>query len=83
VQTRAKGPKDRLKFPVMLNSKLAGLAGVVASAEGRPNRQSYELYEELAGRVDAALNELDALLEKDLAALNAKISEAKVTPVSV
>jgi photosystem II stability/assembly factor-like uncharacterized protein len=82
VQTKAKGPKDRLKYPVMLNSKLASLQGVVASAEGRPTRQSYELYDDLAGRVDAALGRLDALLESDLAALNQKISAARVTPVS-
>jgi hypothetical protein len=82
VQTKAKGPKDRLKFPVMLNSKLASLAGVVSSAEGKPNRQSQELYFELAGKVNAALSELDGLLKKDLAALNAKIAGAKITPVS-
>ncbi len=82
VQTRAKGPKDRLKFPVMLNSKLASLAGVVASAEGKPNRQSQELFEDLSGRVDTALAELDELLNTDLSALNEKIAEAKVTPVS-
>jgi hypothetical protein len=83
VQTKARGPKDRLKYPVMLNSKLASLQGVVASAEGRPTRQSYELYDDLAGRVDAALGRLDSLLKSDLAALNEKIGAANVTPVSV
>ena len=83
VQTKAKGPKDRLKFPVMLNSKLASLQGVVASAEGRPNQQSYDLYQDLAARVDAALAELDELLASDLAALNDKITSANLVPVSV
>lgn len=83
VQTKAKGPKDRLKYPVMLNSKIASLKGVVASADGRPNQQSHDLATELAGKVDAALGRLDALLDSDLAALNQRIAEANVSPLIV
>src|SRR5690606_21015637 len=77
VQTKAKGPKDRLKYPVMLNSKLSSLQNVISTAQGRPNQQSYDLAEELIAKVDAALGRLDTLLDTDLAVLNQRIVDAK------
>lgn len=82
VQTKAKGPKDRLKYPVMLNSKLSSLQNVISTAQGRPNQQSYDLAEELIAKVDAALGRLDTLLDTDLAVLNQRIVDAKVSPLT-
>jgi hypothetical protein len=74
VQVKAKGPKDRLKYPVLENARLNGLMGAIASAEGRPNQQCYELYIEICTRVDAALADCAQVLETDLPTLNALIA---------
>ncbi len=76
VQVRAKGPKDRLKYPVMENAKLATLMSNVASAQGRPTKQSYDLYSEIVHRVDNALGQLQKLSDNELLDFNEMVREA-------
>src|SRR5690606_27973656 len=78
IQIKAKGPKDRLKFPVKENAKLASLMNAVASAEGRPNQQSYALFDEIASRVDQQLERFQSLKEEQVTAFNQKVDEASL-----
>ena len=82
IQVRAKSAKDRLKFPVKLNAKLSGLMGAVASAEGRPNEQSYAVFTDLSARADAQLSRLEAVKDEELTAFNEAVEGAGLNAVS-
>lgn len=81
IQVHAKSAKDRLKFPVKLNAKLAGLMGAVASTEGRPNEQSYALFDDLLSRADEQLSRLESLKSEELAAFNDAVDRAETDAV--
>jgi photosystem II stability/assembly factor-like uncharacterized protein len=83
IQVKAKGPKDRLKFPVMENQRLHGLVGAVASAEGRPPRQCYDLFAEISGRVDRQLARLEELMDTELVGFNNLVRESAADPIQV
>lgn len=70
IQRRARVQQDQLNFPTRLNAKLAGLTSVVASADGAPTRQAYDVFYDLSTRIDQQLIQLQEVLEKDVTALN-------------
>ncbi|HCT52092.1 MAG TPA: glycosyl hydrolase [Balneola sp.] len=61
MQTKAEATQDVLNFEIKLNNKLASLASTVATGYGRPTKQQYAVYEELAGKVDAQFKRLQAV----------------------
>ncbi len=81
IQVRAKSAKDRLKFPVKLNAKLSGLMGAVASADGRPNEQSYAVFDDLSARADEQLGRLASVKSRELAAFNEAVEGAGLAAV--
>lgn len=82
IQPRAKGQLDTLHFPVKLNAKLAALTSVVASADGAPTRQSYEVFRDLSARIDVQLERYRKLLESEVTAFNAAVLQAGLAPVA-
>lgn len=80
-QSRAKTRQDTMNFPAKLNGKLAWLAGVVASAQAAPTRQQYELYADLAGRIDVQLQRLQESIDTELAAFNIVMRESEMPAV--
>ena len=70
IQNRARVQQDQLNFPTRLNAKLSALTSVVASADGAPTRQSYDVFHDLSTRIDQHLIQLQEVPGKDLAALN-------------
>ena len=75
IQTKAKTRQDTLNRPVKFNAHLAFLGFVVSSADAAPTRQSQELFAELAARVDAYQQQLQAIIDTDVAAFNARIRD--------
>ena len=61
VQTKAEAIQDVLNFPIRLNNKLAALKSTVATGYGRPTAQQYEVFEELAAKVDVQLEKLNTI----------------------
>ena len=49
--------------PTRLNVKLASLTYVVASAEGMPTQQSYDVFDDLSARVDEQLRRLQQVID--------------------
>ncbi len=80
-QSRAKTRQDTMNFPAKLNGKLAWLAGVVASAQAAPTRQQYELYADLAGRIDVQIQQLQEIIDTDVAAFNRVMRESDMPAV--
>lgn len=83
IQSRARVQQDQLNFPTRLNAKLSGLTSVVASADGAPTRQAYDVFHDLSIRIDQQLIQLQEVLEKDLAALNTLIRTSDIPAVVV
>lgn len=59
VQTKAESGQDVLNFQIKLNNKLASLSRTIETGHGRPTKQQYEVYEDLAARVDAQFKRLE------------------------
>ena len=82
IQTKIKAGQDALNYPIRLNNKLAALASTVDSYDGPPTAQSYVVYDDLSGKVDAQLATLARIKSDDIAAFN-KAFSAKGLPVIV
>jgi hypothetical protein len=80
-QSKAKTRQDTMNWPVKLNGKLAWLAAVVASAQAAPTRQDYELYQDLAQRIDVQLQRLREIIETDVVAFNDLMSGSGVPSI--
>jgi hypothetical protein len=80
-QTRNRSSQDPLNFPIRLNNKLAALARAVGSADAAPTEQSYAVYDDLLGKIDAELATLARLVESDLARFNQLVRERDVPAV--
>jgi len=83
VNPEIKSNQDVLNFPPALDHQFAGLASVAASADAKPTESSYAYYKELQGELAGIEKELQTVLEKDLAAFNAKVKEQEIPPVVV
>ena len=79
IQVKAKVRQDTLNDPAKLNAKLAALAGVVSSADAAPTRQAYELFNDLAARIDTQLKLLQEVIEADVHDFNALIRDLGVS----
>ena len=62
----AKTLAELLKYPSMLNVKLAELRTVVASSDAAPTKQSYEVFTHLSECVDYQLQEFENLIQNDI-----------------
>ena len=81
IQSRARVQQDQLNFPSRLNAKLSALTSVVASADGAPTQQSYEVFHELSRRIDEQLIQLQTVIATDVAALNGFIRQSELPAI--
>jgi photosystem II stability/assembly factor-like uncharacterized protein len=81
IQVNIKSSQDALNFPIKLNNKLAGLASTVASADTRPTKQDFDVFDELSGKIDAQLAKYKEILATDLPAFNRLVREQDVPAV--
>jgi hypothetical protein len=82
-QVKNRSNQDPLNFPIKVNNKLAALMGVVESGEARPTDQSYTVFEYLSGILQVQLDEMNRLLDEDLAAFNAVLRESGLEMIQV
>ena len=82
-QTKNRSSQDPLNFPIRLNNKLAALVGVVNSADAAPTAQSYVVYEEQVGLINAQLQRLEQIMGSDLAAFNRLAREQNIPAVII
>ncbi len=78
VQAEFTSRGDSLNYREMLFEKLGSLPAVVGSADKPPTKQSYGVYEKLAGQADEQLSKLGGLVEADLAELNRQLGDLGV-----
>src|SRR5436309_3855827 len=82
-QVRNRSNEDPLNFPIKVNNKLASLSGVVASADGPPTDQSYQVFDELSRELQGYLDRLTALVQTDVPAFNRLVKEHDIPAVMV
>jgi photosystem II stability/assembly factor-like uncharacterized protein len=80
-QVRNRSRQDPLNYPIMLNNKLAALAGVVEDGEAAPTDQDYAVFADLSQRLDAQLAELNTVLATDLPRFNQQLAAARLPAV--
>ena len=80
-QSKAKTRQDTMNWPVKLNGKLAWLAAVISSSQSAPTKQAYELYDELAQRIDVQLHRLNEIIDTDMVAFNHMMSESGIPAI--
>src|SRR5205807_1842351 len=68
-------------YPSRLNLKIASLANVVSSADGRPTQQSYDVLNDLAQRLDRQVVLLQDVLSRDLEEFNQLMRTSGLPPV--
>lgn len=83
VQVRIKSSQDVLNYPIKLNNKLAALASTVASADARPTRQAYDVFNDLSARLDAQVAALQQVISKDLSAFNNRLRSEEIPAVLI
>jgi hypothetical protein len=57
--------------------------GVVARSETPPNDQSFEVYNELSGQIDAQLQKLSAIMKTDVPAFNQLVKDQNIPAITV
>ncbi|HEX5506263.1 MAG TPA: glycosyl hydrolase [Thermomicrobiales bacterium] len=78
IQVEASSP---LNFPARLREKLATLTAIVAGADFAPTRQAQEVYDGLAERVERQVQQLQQIIDTDVANFNGVLLRAEVSPV--
>lgn len=81
-QVRNRSGQDPLNYPIKLNNQIAGLAGVVSSAEAKPTKQSYEVFDLLSAQLKVQIERLQAALGAPLSAVNAELSRLGLPPLA-
>jgi phage-related tail protein len=81
IQSRARVQQDQLNFPSRLNAKLSALTSVVASADGAPTQQSYDVFHELTRRIDEQLMQLQKVTDADVGAFNRLIRQSEMPAI--
>jgi photosystem II stability/assembly factor-like uncharacterized protein len=82
-QVRNQAREDPLNYPIKLNNRLASLLTVVESTDAAPTKQSYTVYEEVAGEVNAQLRAVEKLLKEDVSAFNKMVRDATIPAVTI
>jgi uncharacterized membrane protein YdfJ with MMPL/SSD domain len=70
VQVKSKSSQDPLNYGLKLNNQMAALGGDVESVGSAPTEQAYQVYEMLAGKIDAQVAKWTAIKGTDLKEFN-------------
>ena len=82
-QTKNRSRQDPLNFPIRLTNKLAHLNSLVGGSDFAPTDQAVAVKEELSAAIKVELDAFEAIKAKDIKALNAAISAAKIDAILV
>ena len=81
IQVKIKAGQDALNYPIKLNDKIAGLSGVAGGADAKPTKQTYDVYADLAGKIDSLLVKYKAAVGTDLVAFNTLVRSLDVPAI--
>jgi accessory colonization factor AcfC len=82
MQTKAKAPQDVLAYPIRLNDKMAGVASyVMSNGFGKPNKQHYAVYEDLAGKINTVLSKFNEIKNKKVPEFNELVKQQQIQAI--
>ena len=81
MQPKALAPQDVLALPIQINDKFGGLSNSIGSAESKPTKQAYQVFNDLSAQMDEQLAKLNKVLGIDLDIFNAKVAEMKIPAI--
>ena len=82
MQTKAKAPQDVLAYPIRLNDKMAGVGSYVMSGGfTRPNKQHYEVYNDLAGKIDKVVSKFNEIKNKKVPEFNELVKKEQIQAI--
>lgn len=82
-QTKNRSGQDPLNYPVRLNNKLAALGGEADGADFKPTAQVRAVYNEVTGKIDEQLQQLNKIFSDRIPKLNELVKQKQVNPVTV
>jgi photosystem II stability/assembly factor-like uncharacterized protein len=80
-QVRNQSSQDPLNYPIRLNNKIAALLGVAGSAEGRPTKQTYTVFDTLSKELEVQLVKMRQAMAQDLPRLNSLLKQAGIDEI--
>jgi len=80
-QVQNQSNQDPLNFPIKLNNKIAALQNLVEGGETRPTDQSYEVFGTLSTQLDGELEQMNLVIQQDLARLNDLLRRLGLDPI--
>jgi photosystem II stability/assembly factor-like uncharacterized protein len=83
MQPKAKAPQDVLAFPVQLNDKMAGLGSIVSSGETKPTKSSYQVYEDLASKIDIQIARVKEIMDIKIPEFNNYVKQQQIPAITV
>ncbi len=82
-QTQNESRQDPLNYPIRLNNKLTSLMNTVDDGDARPTEGAIAVREELSTAIRSELQQLDAVWEEHVPALNSEIQSMGIDLVSI
>lgn len=82
-QTQNESRQDPLNYPIRLNNKLTSLMNTVDVGDARPTDSAIAVREELSTAIRSELEQLDAVWEQNVPALNSEIQAMGIDLVSI
>jgi len=82
-QTQNQSRQDPLNYPIRLNNKLTSLMNTVDVGDSRPTASALAVRDELSAAINAQLDQLDAVWNERVPALNSRIRALGIELLSV
>jgi photosystem II stability/assembly factor-like uncharacterized protein len=83
MQPKSKAGQDALAYPIRLNDKMAGVGSAVSSADAKPTKSSYAVYDDLAKQIDTAVNKLKEVVNTQVPTFNKVVTEQQVPAIII
>jgi photosystem II stability/assembly factor-like uncharacterized protein len=83
LQNKAKAMQDLLAYPIRLNDKMSGVADVVSSAETKPTKASYEVFDDLTNKINGTSTQLKKIVDVDVPAFNKLVKDNQIPAINL
>jgi photosystem II stability/assembly factor-like uncharacterized protein len=83
LQNKAKAMQDLLAYPIRLNDKMAGIAGVVNSADTKPTKASYDVFNDISSKIDKTSEKLRKIVDEDVPAFNNMVKQNQLPAINL
>ncbi|MCP9756057.1 glycosyl hydrolase [Lacihabitans sp. CCS-44] len=83
LQNKAKAVQDLLAYPIRLNDKIAGIAGVVSSADTKPTKASHNVFNDISSKIDKTSEKLKKIVDEDVPAFNNMVKQNQLPAINL